>query len=209
MQLSDIWRSMMTMILRTPMIWVILAVNIAAIVSTHFVDDDSTAAAIISISSFAKVAFAMIITRQLLFEDDYIMPVSSETGQRGFFSVFGLSMLSGLGIVLGSLLLIVPGVFLFLRWSIALPIMVAQHTPVVESLKRSWAMTEPVQTAIFMAFLPIILIWITSMAVVVFQDEGPILMASDIANEIVTLFSWVLAVPIYQSLSKKIEDIFA
>jgi hypothetical protein len=58
-------------------------------------------------------------------------------GRRRLWALFGLGVLSGLGIALGLLLLLLPGIYLYIRWSVAVPILVAEQAGVTEALRRS------------------------------------------------------------------------
>ncbi len=60
----------------------------------------------------------------------------------GFGRMFGIGFLSGLAILLGLLLFILPGLYLMGRWSIAGPAMMAEKSGVIDSLKRSWHVLE-------------------------------------------------------------------
>ncbi len=60
---------------------------------------------------------------------------------------FGLSILSNLGILVGIVLLIVPGVILYVRWTLALPAMMRENIDVTEALGRSNALTEEIAGA--------------------------------------------------------------
>ena len=54
----------------------------------------------------------------------------------------GLAIACALGICLASLLLVVPGLILWARWSVALPALVIERTGVMESLARSRDLTQ-------------------------------------------------------------------
>ena len=54
----------------------------------------------------------------------------------------GLAIVCALGICLASLLLVVPGLILWARWSVALPALVIERTGVMESLARSRDLTQ-------------------------------------------------------------------
>ncbi|HEX7852383.1 MAG TPA: glycerophosphoryl diester phosphodiesterase membrane domain-containing protein [Sphingobium sp.] len=56
--------------------------------------------------------------------------------------VFGINLLSSLGIVLGLILLIVPGVMLFTRWAVAVPAMMRENLGATEALGRSADLTK-------------------------------------------------------------------
>lgn len=57
-------------------------------------------------------------------------------------SVFGVGLLFGLGVGLGVLLLILPGIYLAARWYLAVPILLAEDMGVSEALSASWDRTE-------------------------------------------------------------------
>ena len=59
-----------------------------------------------------------------------------------FARLFGIGFLSGLAILVGLLLFILPGLYLLGRWSIAGPAMIAEKSGVIDSLKRSWHALE-------------------------------------------------------------------
>lgn len=61
---------------------------------------------------------------------------------RKFLPLFGLGLVFGLGIFLGMLLLIVPGIILYLMWIVAAPVMMAEDKGIIDSLKRSAELTS-------------------------------------------------------------------
>jgi len=63
--------------------------------------------------------------------------------------ILGAEILLGLGIMLGSLLLFVPGVILSLMWAVALPATVADTSNPVQALGRSRALTRGNRWRIF------------------------------------------------------------
>lgn len=46
------------------------------------------------------------------------------------------------GVVIGVLLLIVPGLYVFARWTIALPLVLLDGSEIIEGLRRSWNLTR-------------------------------------------------------------------
>jgi hypothetical protein len=64
------------------------------------------------------------------------------TGLAVALPLFGLTMLYVLGVVFGALLLVVPGVFLALRWAVAGPVLVVERLGVFKSMERSAKLTE-------------------------------------------------------------------
>lgn len=70
---------------------------------------------------------------------------------------FGLSFLTNLGILVGVLLLIVPGIMLYVRWALALPAMMRENIDITDALGRSNALTEGNRWRIFGLALLLIL----------------------------------------------------
>jgi hypothetical protein len=56
--------------------------------------------------------------------------------------VLGLGILVGLGVAVGMVLLIVPGVMLALRWAVAAPVMVVERLSILKSMGRSAVLTQ-------------------------------------------------------------------
>jgi membrane-anchored glycerophosphoryl diester phosphodiesterase (GDPDase) len=54
------------------------------------------------------------------------------------------------------LLLIVPGVLLAIRWSIAQPLLVGRHVPAIDAMRESWEKTRGHGVPIFLAGLVIV-----------------------------------------------------
>jgi hypothetical protein len=72
-----------------------------------------------------------------------------QTGIRLFLRILGISVVMGIAIALGYILLIVPGLFLSVLFIVAVPSAVAENTGVFESLGRSAALTEGHRWAVF------------------------------------------------------------
>jgi low temperature requirement protein LtrA len=70
-----------------------------------------------------------------------------------FLPLLGLALLSGLAIAFGSVLLVVPGVILFVMWAVAVPACVVERLGPIESMSRSAALTKGHRWAIFAVML--------------------------------------------------------
>jgi len=70
----------------------------------------------------------------------------------------GMTILSALGMVLGLILLIVPGVILAVRWSAASGFLIGNRTGVTESLSASWQATKGHSWPIFGAAVVMVII---------------------------------------------------
>jgi hypothetical protein len=77
--------------------------------------------------------------------------------------LFGMAILSGLGILAGFLLLIVPGVILYVMWSVAAPALVEERLGPVAALGRSRELTRGARWKVFGLLLVVTVIsWIFS-----------------------------------------------
>lgn len=72
---------------------------------------------------------------------------------RKFWPLLGLGLLFGLGIALGFLLLVVPGVILYLMWIVAAPVMMAEDKGIMDSFKRSSELTSGSKGMIFLLMI--------------------------------------------------------
>lgn len=79
--------------------------------------------------------------------------VALSAGVRLWGPLLGISFLAGLGVLLGMLLLLVPGIFLAVAWSLAVIIRVDGNEGVSEALTRSFEMTRGSRWAIFAVWL--------------------------------------------------------
>lgn len=66
-----------------------------------------------------------------------------------FWSILGANILMGLGVMLGFLLLIVPGIILALGLGLTIPLIVDREQGVIDSLKESWELTTGHKGALF------------------------------------------------------------
>lgn len=72
--------------------------------------------------------------------------------------IIGIAILVGIGTVLGFMLLIVPGVILWLRWSVSIPVQVNEKLGVMGSMSRSAELTTGSRWALFGLYIILIII---------------------------------------------------
>lgn len=70
-----------------------------------------------------------------------------------FLPLIGLGIVIAIGISFGFILLIVPGIILYLMWIIATPVMMAEDRGIIDSLKRSADLTSGSKWWIFLLLL--------------------------------------------------------
>ncbi|HKU54784.1 MAG TPA: hypothetical protein VJP60_05435 [Rhizomicrobium sp.] len=71
------------------------------------------------------------------------------TGFALFLPVLALALMSLFGIIVGSALLLVPGLMLMCGWSVVIPVRVTEHTGIMETFGRSWDLTKGYRWKIF------------------------------------------------------------
>lgn len=87
--------------------------------------------------------------------------------------LIGLGLLMTLGIMLGIILLIIPGLILALMWIVASPVMMAEDKGIIDSLKRSAELTKGSKRWIVLLFVVyIILSMILGMLMIPFAFAG-------------------------------------
>ena len=84
--------------------------------------------------------------------------LQSRTDQDVFLPYLGMSLLSMLAVMLGMIAIVLPGLFLMTRWSIAQPLLVAQGGGAMASLGESWDRTRGNEFPIFAAAFVVLLL---------------------------------------------------
>ncbi len=79
------------------------------------------------------------------------------TGLRAFLPLLGVSILFGLAIMGGMILLIVPGIMIGIAWCVCVPVLVAERTSVTGAFGRAGALTRGNRWRIFGL---VVIIWI-------------------------------------------------
>lgn len=140
--------------------------------------------------------------------------VDSTRRRRRLWAMLGLSLVSGIGILLGLILLILPGIYLVVRWSAAVPALIGEDAGVFESLSRSAEAVEGrfwqvcgAMLVVWTPFVPALLV-----AVLVLEDQRLIgALVSNIAINLCLIVGWHLAVAIYAGRQDngRLAEVFA
>ena len=146
-------------------------------------------------------------------------------GKLRFAAAFGLGLLTGLAIIVGMIVLIVPGVILSIWWAVALPALMREDLGVSEAMERSKDLTEGNRWRVFglilVLFMPfILLIFAVTGLAMVFGGEGAdealtTVMLSNLLTAGYMVLSPVCWVEAYGALAgeggrfQELEDVFA
>lgn len=114
---------------------------------------------------------------------------------RYLLPTLGIGLLVGLGAGLASIALLVPGIILWLGWSVAVPVLIQERLGVFGSMSRSRVLTKGSRWALFGLFLILIIIamviqWVMLAAVVLLGG----IIAEVAAALVQTVISMVLSV---------------
>lgn len=125
-----------------------------------------------------------------------------DVGVQAFLPLLGLAIIAGLGMMLGYMLLIVPGVILSVLWAVAAPAVVVEKRGVFESLQRSRDLTRGLRWQVFgLLVIYVVLSWIIGAAIGglslalggSFWDASPNLWLNLITGPVVNVLSGVVA----------------
>jgi hypothetical protein len=107
-------------------------------------------------------------------------------------TVILLSIVAGLGIAIGFVLLIVPGAYLITIWSVAVPAAVLEKTGVFDSLGRSRALVRGYGWTVFGVLLVTFLVNIVASIVLAVVLSG---LSNDVGNYVGNLLTTTLITP--------------
>ena len=131
-------------------------IRIAGVVLTPLSPAFGVLSLIGSLGTLVGMLFTYATVFQLAMNDLHDQPTTTDAvfkiAARKFWPMLGLAILFGLGVFLGCILLIVPGMILALAWSVAFPALVLEDRGIVDSFKRSAALTRGKRWSIFLLF---------------------------------------------------------
>ncbi|WP_147395472.1 hypothetical protein [Altericroceibacterium spongiae] len=133
------------------------------------------------------------------------------TGRR-YLAFLGLSILTSLGIALGLLLLIIPGLILAARWSLVYPLLIGGYADPMDCFAESNRLTKEHEVPIILAGLILIvpLAVIIGLLFAVGSDVGGVLLSTLIPNlllQCVSVISLALPVALFALLGPQDEQL--
>lgn len=144
---------------------------------------------------------------------DFKFEWQSPTNGR-FPAIFLLSLLWLFGVVAGLALLIVPGLVLLVRWTLSVPILLAEDTTAAESLRRSWHLTQrhwKVATLVFvLGFAPLV----PAVAIdLQYPADGPppisMALVTNILFATASVLSWLMFCALYALITSQGRNLSA
>ena len=117
-----------------------------------------------------------------------------------FFPFVGMAIITALAVMVGLVALVIPGLYLITRWSIAQPLLVGRGTGVMESLGESWERTRGNEFSIIVAALALALAPIVVMiaTAVFFEETSPVrIVVTQLASSAMSAIFLGMGVAIY------------
>jgi len=181
-----------------PVVIFLLAVGAMNMATTYFsLESSVTQQGLLGLAKFV----ATIVTAYVLLD-----VMLGKTGLRSrdkadvFLAYCGLSILYTLGVMLGFIALIIPGILIMARWSISQPMVVAQGDGVMKALGQSWELTRGHEFSILLAMLALLVV---PMAIIitcsaVFDPADLVGMAvSQFTSAVTSVISLAMGVALY------------
>jgi hypothetical protein len=128
-------------------------------------------------------------------------------------AMFGLLFVTNLATLIGVVLLIVPGVILAVRWSIVVPILLAERTTIREAMRQSWERTAGRFWPIFGVFAIFTGALVVAVGVAaMFEGNVVATVATSVVINVVVVAMWYADIAIYEHgrpATSELEEVFA
>ena len=174
----------------------------------------SIASVLLSMFLASLVAGAIVrVTIGFADDEEVSFGESVSTGLAKALPLLGLSVLMAVALVLGFMLLVVPGVILLVMWAVASPALVAENIGVIEAFGRSRPLTKGARWRVFgLGLLMLVIFWIISaISGVLFYASGgiesaasggsiPFILFSVVVGTVVTAFTGAVQTNLYLAL---------
>ncbi len=137
-EISAMWAD--TFILSERIKGTLVAWTVALIVAATLADQMPFADALtlpLTIAGVVAQTYIVLAALRVGVDDDAKAAIRPQ-----FVRVLGIGIVSGFAIILGGLLLFIPGIFLLIRWWIAVPIALDRDIGVNDALRESWDLTS-------------------------------------------------------------------
>jgi uncharacterized protein UPF0259 len=126
--------------------------------------------------------------------------------------LIGFSILAGIGVAIGLVLIIVPGLILLTFWSVGAPAIVAERVGVFDAFGRSWNLVKGNAWSVFGALVVVTLIWLAIQFVLVAIanpiGDGAILVANIIAGALTApLFALAVSVMFFDLGGGRVAEV--
>ena len=159
----------------------------------------------IAISSIVSMILALTVQGAMAYAvyrslcgDTASLGESVQRGMARFIPLFLAALLSGLGIGIGSMLLLIPGIILTCMWAVVIPACVVEGLGPVQSLSRSAELTKGYRMTIFgLALVYYLLVFGINYLLVVVVEDMTVTAATPLIINLVNGFLLLVPETIY------------
>lgn len=114
--------------------------------------------------------------------------------------VLPAGVVAGVGLAIGFVLFIIPGLVLYTRWSVLVPVLIREDIGWGDSFARSWALTRGNGWTIFGALLIVLITYLALFVVAALLGGVTYVVVAVVVGAIQIAFSAVLSLVIYEGL---------
>jgi membrane-anchored glycerophosphoryl diester phosphodiesterase (GDPDase) len=148
------------------------------------------------------VQFVVGVTAAYLLIDAMLRKTGlrTRTDEDVFFAYFALSILYILGLIAGLIALVIPGLVVMARWSLAQPMMIARGDGVMQALGNSWERTKGNEFQIIAAVLALYIVPIALIiaSAVMFGSADPVgIVVTQLLSSAMSVLGAAMGVALY------------
>ncbi len=206
LKISDAFGLALSHVRADPLMFVVamLVSTMPPILADFFLDEASAMAAVSGLS-LILLFVQIVIAGRCLRRANAIE--HREVPKPTFYPrAFLQSIVGTFGILVGVVLFVLPGIFLFVRWFISLPALISRNTRAIDALHESWRMTKgnelPILAVSALAIIPALM----GLAILFFSETWPAAMAFEVLASITLVGLWYLQIAVFQLLRVQPES---
>ena len=179
-----------------------------------WVDTTEAGAQLLLLPNIVSIPLGYFLTTEMIDRSGL-----AHAGRSGGFAIYlGLSIVSGIALFVGFLLLLLPGLTLLVRWAPAYGIALVEGVGATSALQRAWHMTKGHSAAIFIVMLVPLGLFAGGIGLALLFGQGDTLMAvpeslifnigmfgSTVAGTVIGLASYSLLCGRYDGVAEVFE----
>lgn len=137
------------------------------------------------------------------------------TNRRNYLSAFGAALLALLGASAGLILLIVPGLYISARWSLANALVIGEGLGATDALRASWERTEGHVWTIVVCYVLLVLVFIggaIGVGLVVGAESFAATLTGNVVGGAMSVVGGLLTCTLYGVIGKStgtLDDVFS
>lgn len=185
-----------------PLLCVVFLINTVPMVYADLNWSETDSNRLAGLFGIINLLFQFLIVKRILQFND-----QNQASNRNFVPrMFGIQIVYFLAVGLGFICFIFPGIYIALRWSLAVPAMIAGDKSIADSIEESWKLTDGKFIGLLLISLPIFALFGAAVAFVFvsFEQVDPIIYMTIFESlaSFAIMVPWIVFPLIYIRLSK-------